>query len=151
MSLEQAMEKQAAASEKLANAMNRYADVIEKFGLKIENDNAAAAAAGGAETTTTTTKAEKPAKADKATKAAKADKAPPADNDGFDDAPSGAPKDLTIDKVKAKLFEVKDAYGDKTPALKVATDLGYASINDIKPADFEKCWIEAERLIAAAP
>ena len=151
MSLEQAMEKQAAASEKLANAMTRYCDVIEKYGLKIEGDNAAAAAAGGVAETTKDAKPPKAEKAEKATKAAKADKTPPADNDGFDDAPSGAPKDLTIDKVKAKLFEVKDAYGDKTPALKVATDLGYASINDIKPADFEKCWIEAERLIAAAP
>ena len=149
MSLEQAMEKQAAASEKLANAMTRYCDVIEKYGLKIEGENAAAAAAGGV---AETTKVEKPAKAEKATKAAKAEKTPPADeDDGFGPTASGAPKDLTIDKVKAKLFEVKDAYGDKTPALKVATDLGYASINDIKPADFEKCWIEAERLIAAAP
>ena len=160
MSLEQAMEKQAAAMEKQAaamerhaDAMNHYASVIEKnAALVVANGGQLRAAAGGDEAKAGSVEKPQTAKEKKAAKEA-ADKAAAAaaDNDGFDDEPAGAPKDLTIDKVKAKLFEVKDAYGDKTPALKIATDLGYPSINDIKPVDFEKVWLAAEAAIAKAP
>ena len=61
------------------------------------------------------------------------------------------PEKLTGDQVKAKLLEVRDAYGDKAPALKIINDLGYAAIPDVKPADYKKVWIAAEKAIAAAP
>ena len=48
------------------------------------------------------------------------------------------PEKLTADQVKAKLLEVRDAYGDKAPALKIINDLGYNAIPDVKAADYQK-------------
>ena len=124
MSLETAMEN-------LAVAMTRYADVVEKYGLKIEGANTAKAEV-----------ADKPAAKGKAA----------ADNDGFgedEDKPAAkgkAKKALTHDDVKAKLLEVKEANGgDKQAAIDIISEYGYAGIPSIKEKDFEAIFADAEK------
>lgn len=168
MSLEESMKALAESNLKLAAAQERYAGVIEKFGsLVVANPGAgtASAAAPAAETTGKPLTAAQKKKAEKeAAEKAAAEKAAAGgdgfggDGDGFGDEGGDAggdepevPEKLTGDQVKAKLLEVRDAYGDKAPALKIINDLGYAAIPDVKPADYKKVWIAAEKAIAAAP
>ena len=163
MSLEDSMKALAESNLKLAAAQEHYAGVIEKFGSLVVATNGEAA--------TVATPAKEPAAkggkaGGKGKGSTKADPAPDASaaGDGFggDDAGGDGfggddagepevPEKLTGDQVKAKLLEVRDAYGDKAPALKIINDLGYAAIPDVKPADYKKVWIAAEKAIAAAP
>lgn len=168
MSLEESMKALAESNLKLAAAQEHYAGVIEKFGtLVVASPGAGTAAtpASAAETTGKPLTAAQKKKAEKeAAEKAAAEKAAAGgdgfggDGDGFGDEGGEAggdepevPEKLTGDQVKAKLLEVRDAYGDKAPALKIINDLGYAAIPDVKPADYKKVWIAAEKAIAAAP
>ena len=163
MSLEDSMKALAESNLKLAAAQERYAGVIEKFGsLVVASPGAAAAdtsakteAAGKPLTAAQKKKADKAA-TEAATEAAAGGDGGFGDDDGFGNEGAGGdepevPEKLTGDQVKAKLLEVRDAYGDKAPALKIINDLGYAAIPDVKPADYKKVWIAAEKAIAAAP
>lgn len=154
MSLEDSMEKLAASNLKLAASFDRYADVVEKYGLKIEADNAGTAAPSTPE------KTEKPAAATgKGKGKGKPADPPPAakEDDGFGDDPDNEeeedeiPKELNADIIKAKLFEVKDAYGDKEPALAIIRKLGYSAIPDVKPKDYEKVYKACVQAIKDAP
>lgn len=155
MSLEEAMLKQAEASNKLADAFNRYADVVERFGLKLENDNAGKATVAQQE-------ADKPAKAEKPAgkpgrppnKATKPAPEPEPESDGLDDDDNElgdeeeivAPKNLGHDDVKKKLLEVKAANGgDKAPAIAIITSFGYDTIQQVKEKHFADIWVEAEK------
>lgn len=163
MSLEESIKALAESNLKLAAAQEHYASVIEKFG------SLAVATSGEAATAATPAKEPAAAKGGKGAKGGKAAaKTEPAadaaaagdgfggDDDGFgggggDGDEPEVPEKLTGDQVKAKLLEARDAYGDKAPALKIINDLGYAAIPDVKPADYKKVWIAAEKAIAAAP
>lgn len=164
MSLEDSMKALAESNLKLAAAQEHYASVIQKFGsLVVASAGDGAAAATPTKTDAATTKpltaaqkkkAEKEAAERAAAEATGAD-AGFGDDDGFGNEGGGdepeVPEKLTSDQVKAKLLEVRDAYGDKAPALKIINDLGYSAIPDVKPADFKKVWIASEKAIAAAP
>ena len=161
MSLEDSMKALAESNLKLAAAQEHYAGVIEKFGSLV-----VASAGDAAPAASTSTKADAaPAagkgkgkgkgKADPAPAETKNDDAGFGDDDGFGGDEGGddseVPEKLTADQVKAKLLEVRDAYGDKAPALKIINDLGYSAIPDVKPADYKKVWVACEKAIAAAP
>lgn len=155
MSLEDSMKTLAESNLKLAAAMDSYAATIEKFGSMVVAQPGDAPAAA----------TEKAAPAEKAPatkgkgRGKAATKAEPettgddgaAEGDGFgDEGAAEVPDKLTADQVKAKLLEVRDAYGDKAPALKIINDLGYNAIPDVKPADFQKVWAACEKAIANA-
>ena len=150
MSLEDSMKTLAESNLKLAAAMDNYAATIEKFGSMVVAQPGDAPAAA--------TEKAAPAEKAPATKgkgrgkaATKADDdAGFSDDDGFD-GEAEVPEKLTGDQVKAKLLEVRDAYGDKAPALKIINDLGYNAIPDVKAADYQKVWAACEKAIAAAP
>ena len=147
MSLEESMKELAESNLKLAKSFDRYADVIQKFGLKIENDNAGKTPAGDAEPE------EKPAgkaagKGKPAGKAAGKPAAGKGDDDGFGDEeekPAGKAKKLTHDDVKAKLLEIRDAAEDKEPALAIIREYGYDSIPTIKEKDYAAIFADAEK------
>lgn len=166
MSLEQSMLALAESNLKLAAAQEHYAGVIEKFGSLVVANAGDGATAPAAATTGKATTGKAPTAAEKKAAAAakKAAEEAAAASDGFggDDAGGDGfggddagepevPEKLTSDQVKAKLLEVRDAYGDKAPALKIINDLGYSAIPDVKPADFKKVWIACDKAIAAAP
>ena len=146
MSLEDSMKELAESNLTLAKAFNYYAGVVEKFGLKFEGDNGAAPAAAPA--------GDKP----KATRGKKAEPvaATTDDSDGFgdagfgDDDASGVPEKITADMMKGKLIEVRDAYGDKAPALKIINAYGYNAIPEVKPADYAKVWADCDKAIKNA-
>lgn len=147
MSLEDSMKELADSNRELAAAMKGYTKAI--------TENARLVVTGAAEPTEAATPAKPtPAKttAAKGKGKGKTEAPPGDDDDGFADGGSNAdvPKKITADMVKAKLLEVRDAYGDKAPALKIIQDLGYAAIPDVKPADFEKVWIACDEAIANA-
>ena len=154
MSLEDSMQTLAESNLKLAAAMDNYAAAIEKFGsMAVAQPGDAPAAA---------TEKAAPAEKAPATKgkgrgkaAAKAEPETKADDDddgfGGEGGEAEVPEKLTGDQVKAKLLEVRDAYGDKAPALKIINDLGYNAIPDVKAADYQKVWAACEKAIAAAP
>ena len=146
MSLEDSMNN-------LARAMDRYADVIEKYGTMALVANGEGGQAG----TATTTKAAEPAapksKGGRPKKEDVKTDAPAGDGfggDGFGGDEPSAPDNITADSMKAKLLEVRDAHGDKQPALDIIGKYGYAAIPDIKPADYKKIWIDCEKSIADA-
>lgn len=142
MSLEESMKELAESNLTLAKSLSRYAEVVEKYGLKIESANN-----GGAEPEGKPEKAPKEEKqtpaqkkaAEKAAAAAKAGK----DDDGFDDKPPKKTKKLTHDDVKAKLLEIRDAAGDKQPALDLIGEHGYSAIPDIQEKDFDAIHADA--------
>lgn len=144
MSLEDAMNN-------LASAMNRYADVIEKHGsttlLKAVGDSATAStsdASKSAEGTAVKGKGGRPKKDEP--------KPDAGDDDGFGGggSASSVPDKITADQMKAKLLEVRDAHGDKQPALDIIGKYGYAAIPDIKAADYKKIWADCDESIANA-
>lgn len=159
MSLEESMEKLADSNLKLAAAQTRYADVIEKFGLKIEQSNEGKTPAGDAGASTSG-KEEKPAGKGRGRPAGSTNKPKTEpeknegdDDDGFGDEGDGdeeikAPDDLTHEQVKKKLLEAKDACGgDKEPALDVIRKYGYDTIPSVKEKHFDQIWVDAEKLI----
>lgn len=158
MSLEDSMKTLAESNLKLAAAMDSYAATIEKFGSMVvaQPGDAPAAAtekAAPAEKAPAKKAAAKKAAAKKAEPETQADDAGLGDDDGFggEGGEAEVPEKLTGDQVKAKLLEVRDAYGDKAPALKIINDLGYNAIPDVKAADYQKVWAACEKAIADAP
>lgn len=156
MSLEKSMETLAESNLKLAASFDRYAEVVERFGLKIEKDNEGKQTVEQQEATAgKTAKTDKPAATEK--KPAGRPKTKPApvqeeedDGLGDDDNLEGddieAPAGLTIDLVKKKLLEVKTASGgDKGPAMAVIAEFGYNSVNEVKEKHYDDIWIAAER------
>ena len=161
MSLEQSMLTLAESNLKLAAAQEHYASVIQQFGSLV-----VASAGDGATATPAKTEAATPAAKGKGKGKGKAETTPAPEtkgddtgfgddegfgNEGGDENETEVPDQLTSDQVKAKLLEVRDAYGDKAPALKIINDLGYSAIPDVKPADFKKVWVACDKAIAAAP
>jgi len=149
MSLEDSMKELAASNLKLATSFDRYADVVEKYGLQIREANGDAAPATPAKETKPAAAAASGGKGGKAKPAAAKPAAETKDDDdagddGFGDDnggdDDGMPTELTAEIIKAKLFEVKDSYGDKEPALAIIRKLGYNAIPDVKAKDFEKVY-----------
>lgn len=146
MSLEDSMKELAASNLTLAKAFDHYAGVIEKFGLKIEAANGEAPKAAAADKTTTT----------KATKAAnkKAEEKPADDgfggDDGFGDDPDpDVPDKITPDMMKAKVLEVRNAYGSADVARALVKEVcGAEAIPDIKKDDYAKVWAACDKKIA---
>jgi len=145
MSLEDSMAKLADSNLKLAQSLDNYAATIDKYGLKIAAVNGDAVAPA----------TDKP----KATRGKKAEPvaATTDDSDGFgdagfgdDDDASGVPEKITADMMKGKLIEVRDAYGDKAPALKIINAYGYNAIPEVKPADYAKVWADCDKAIKNA-
>lgn len=147
MSLEESMKTLADASDRLAVALTRYAETVDKYGLKIIEANGDAAPSAAATS-------EKPAKAGK-TKGAAATKEEPAANagsgdgfgdDGFGGGGEGGGKEYTFDEVKGKLLELmKKNGGDKTESVAIINKYGYASLNDIKDAHFGDIYAAVEK------
>lgn len=159
MSLEESMKDLAESNRELAKAQRYYAGVIEKFGLKVESDNTGKTPAPAASTPEKAPKTETAAQKKAREKAEKEAKAKKDEDDGFGDEPEQQdeqededeiPSELTLDIVKAKLFEVKDAYGDKTPALAIIQKLGYDAIPNVKAKDFEKVYRAAVKALKDA-
>lgn len=152
MSLEDSMQTLAESNLKLAAAMDNYAATIEKFGSMVVAQPGDAPAAATEKAPATKGKGRGKA-ATKAEPETKGDDAGFGDDDGFggEGGEAEVPEKLTGDQVKAKLLEVRDAYGDKAPALKIINDFGYSAIPDVKPADYQKVWAACEKAIAAAP
>lgn len=124
MSLEQAMEK-------LAASMDRYADVIEKYGLQVQTANSDKSPAEDKPSTSKATKT-----TGKTKPAAKEE----ADDDGFEEKKPAANKKkkaATFDDVKAVLLKIKEVAGDKAPALELIAEFGYDGIPKIQEKDFE--------------
>lgn len=149
MSLEDSMKALADSNLELAAAMKGYTKAIVENAKLVVTSGGDAAPEKPTTGKTTTTKGKGKGKGETP---------PPGDglgdeDDGFADGGSSAsnvPKKITADQIKAKLLEVRDAYGDKAPALKIIQDLGYAAIPDVKPADYEKVWIACDEAIANA-
>lgn len=118
MSLEQSMEK-------LAEAMTYYADTIKKFGLKVETDNGETKPKAKTEEAEPKKKVGRPAGSAKS----KAD----AEDDGFGGEDNE--DEVTLDVVKAKLMSVKEAAGDKAPALKIIGKYGYNALGELQGDD----------------
>lgn len=136
--LEESIKALAESNVALAKAQTYYADTINKFGLKINEANGEAGATPGKSTEKATEKAETPAQRKKREAAEAAEAAKGKDSDGFDDEPEQATEALTADDVKKKLFEVKDAAGDKQPALDIIGEYGYKAIPEVKEKDYAK-------------
>lgn len=168
MSIEEALLKSAAAQEKLADAMNRYAGVMEQIaesgvafvgGPGSVPDGVATPAATKTDSAKEPTAAEKKAaaaakkKADKeAADKAAADAAAAEGGDGGEDpfadggddpfADGGeAEKNYTAAEVRELILKVRDKGGEKknaAGAMEILTKLGVKSMSEIKDADFNK-------------
>ena len=142
MSLEESMSK-------LAAAMDRYSDTIEKYGDRLLTSLGEADAK--AETKAEAPKAEdkpkgKPGRPKKETPKAEG-------NDGMgddEDEETGAAEEaLDFDTVKAKLLEVRDVFGDKSHALAIIKKHGgYAALTEIQEKDFRKIYDAAVAKLA---
>ena len=146
MSLENSMEKLAASNERLAASLDKYADTVERYGLKLDAENVGKVKVGDDTKPAKETKPEKETAAQKKAREKAEAAAKVKEDDGFgdeedeDEDEDEVPSELNADIIKAKLFEVKDAYGDKAVALKVIQDLGYTAIPDVKAKDYEKVY-----------
>lgn len=147
MSLEDSMKELAASNLKLAASLDNYAATIDKYGLKIASDNGDAAKAPAADTgkAATTGKGKGKGKAE----------APPADDgfggdDGFGDDPDPeVPDKITPDMMKAKVLEVRNAYGSADVARALVKEVcGAEAIPDIKKDDYAKVWAACDKKIA---
>ena len=133
--LEESIKALAESNVALAKAQTYYADTINKFGLKINEANGEAGSTQAAEKTTTekpkgeTAAAKKKRQAEEAAAAAKNKEA----DDGFGEE---AQETFTADDVKAKLMAVKNAAGDKAPALAIIKEYGYNAIPEVKEKDY---------------
>lgn len=139
MSLEEAMAK-------LADAMNRYSETIEKYGdallTRLGEADVAAVAAGG--------KADKPAAAPKKGAAKKtAASAPPAEEEEEeeeeDDGLGGGTTNRSEDEVKTILKKFKDAGG--VPK-EIMGKFGARSFPEVKPAHFNAVYEATEKALA---
>lgn len=167
MSIEEALLKSAAAQEKLADAMNRYAGVMEQIaesgvafvgGPGSVPDGVATPAATKTDSAKEPTAAEKKAaaaakkKAEKeaAEKAAAEAAGADAGDDPFADGSEGddpfadggeAEKNYTAAEVRELILKVRDKGGEKknaAGAMEILTKLGVKSMSEIKDADFNK-------------
>ena len=149
--------KIAEANEQLGVAMTEYAGMLRSSIAAATGE--ALSAVGGAAASESAPKKQTAAEKKAAAEVAAAKKAAEdaaAGGDGFGDDGFGAGEDAVPDKldgdmVKAKLLEVRDAYGDKVPALRVIKEFGYNAIPDVKPADYEEVYKAACKAIKAAP
>ena len=146
MSIEKSLESLAESNNALAKAMTYYAGVIEKNAMNVYSIAQGATPPAADPAPAAPEKPTKPAKAKKY-----ADPPPPAsDDDGFgDDGLDDTPANLTADQIKAKLIEVKDAYGDKAPALEIIGRFGYNAIPEVQPKDYAAVWKACNAKIAA--
>ena len=137
MSLEESMAALAESNLKLAKSFDNYANVVTKFGLKIENDNAGKTSSKS--TSDEDADGEEPKKPrgrppGKKVEEVKSTKKP---KDDFDDEGDEESKGKSYDfaEVKAKLMEVKNTADDKTPALKIIGKYGYDALPELEGSD----------------
>ena len=140
ITIEQALRLNAEASIKLADAMTKYASVIEKYGVAVESKAKSETAGGGSAKSGDSEKPETPAQKKKREAAeAEAAAAKEKEDDGFGDDDGGeATRDaLTADDVKKQLLKVRDANGgDKAPAIDIIKKYGYNAIPEVQEKDF---------------
>lgn len=155
MSLEESMKTLAESNNKLAESHNKLAAAMTHYAEVIQEHSRLVAVSGGEEPAKApAAAASKPTAAKGKGKGKAADPEPKNnDDDGFGDEggdESEIPDKITADQIKAKLIAVKDAYGDKAPALAIIQKLGYEAIPDVKPADYKKVWIACDKALAEA-
>lgn len=163
MSIEEALLNSASAQEKLAEAMNRYATVMERIvetGVSFvgapsqlpdganTGKPAADAKADAKPLTAAQKKAAEKKAAEEAAAAAVSNKAgaesdPFADagDDPFAEGEGEAEKDYTAAEVRELVLKVRDKGGEKknqAGALEILTKLGVKSMSEIKDADLNK-------------
>lgn len=138
---------------KLAASFDRYADTLERYAGKVVS-----LATGEDIGTTAAPEKPKAAEAEKPKagrgRPKKEDAPPPAadandgfGDDGFGDEGNEATPALDFDAVKAKLFEVRDKFGDKGKALEIIGKFGYKALPEIQEKDFGKIYAEAEKML----
>ena len=135
--------------DRLAKAMDKYADVIERFGLKIESE----AKAAGEKS------ADKPAEEKKAGRPKGSTKPKPApveeeeevedDGLGGDEAEEEEEEGIDADTVKAKLKELGDAT-ERTVASAIFRDMGFKSFNDIPDGKLQAVYDAAVKALKKA-
>ena len=153
--IEQALQAAADSNLKLAAAMNRYADVIENYGVRLlngEKPEPAKAATDNKPAKAEKPKAEKP-KAEKPKAEAEVEVEVEVEVDEFGDpvAEVEVPKKITPDSMKAQVLAVRDAYGDPQKAKDLCKQFGYTTIGEIKAEDYPKVWVACQKAIDAAP
>lgn len=144
MSIEESMKAQADAMNNLANAMNRYAGVMEAIANNNPSHIVAPAAGSEANTppetaaaTETKRRGRKPAAAaaaDTAPPAAAAAEADPFGDDG--DAFGEEPKTYTAEDIRALVIKLKNQ--DKDAALAVLKAVGVSTLGQIGEKDYQK-------------
>ena len=133
--------------DRLAKAMDKYADVIERFGLKIESE----AKAAGEKS------ADKPAEEKKAgrpkgsTKKAPEPEEDEVEDDGLggDETEEEEEEGIDADTVKAKLKELGDAT-ERTVASAIFRDMGFKSFNDIPDGKLQAVYDAAVKALKKA-
>jgi hypothetical protein len=154
MSLEESMSALAESNLKLAKSFDNYAAVVTKFGLKIESDNEGKASKPAAKTSDDDgddepkKKPGRPAGSGKAAKTEEVKAKPKKPSDDFDDDADSddAP---TYEAVKDALMELKNAAGDKQPALDVIGKFGYDTLGEVQgnEKDYAKILAAAQKAI----
>lgn len=147
MSLEESMKNLAEANERLATALTKYAETVDKYGLRIIEANGDGSAPAAAAST------EKPKGGKGKAAASKEEPAASAgSNDGFGDdgfGGSGGGKTYTFDEVKQKLLDLMNKNGgDKTESVAIIGKYGYQSLNDIKDAHFTDIVNDVDKALA---
>jgi hypothetical protein len=128
MSLEDSMKDLAESNRELAKAQKYYAGVIEKFGLKVENDN-------GEKTDKPAAEDKKPGRPKGSTKPKPAPVEEEEEDDGLggDEAEEEEEEEessISADEVKAKLKELGEAT-ERSVASAIFRDMGFKSFPDI--------------------
>lgn len=155
MSFEESLKTLADSNLRLAAAMDKYADTITKFGLKVEEANTGAAEEATDEETARLQYEDRKKNAMLSAGSAGEEKKPrgrPAkakpeptpepeveeEDDGFgdDDDEVEEDKPLTAEVIKNELKAVRDAAG-KDKALAIIQKLGYKAIPEIKEKDYK--------------
>ena len=153
MSFEDSLKALADSNLRLAAAMDKYADTITKFGLKVEEANTGSAEEATDEETARLQYEDRKKNAMLSAGSAGEEKKPrgrpkkvePApepevedEDDGFgdDDDEVEEDKPLTAETIKNELKAVRDAAG-KDKALAIIQKLGYKAIPEIKEKDYK--------------
>lgn len=139
MSIEQSMQAQADAMNNLANAMNRYASVMEAIANRDPSHivTPPAGNAAAAETPAAAEKSKPGRKPKNETKAADTTAEPEPDAFGDDgDAFGDEPAKLTAEDIRALVLKLKDK--SKEDALAVIKAVGVSTLAQIEEKDYQK-------------
>lgn len=143
MSFEESLKTLADSNLRLAAAMDKYADTIIKFGLKVEEANTG--------TLTAETEAEEPKKGRGRPAKAKPEPTPEPeveadDDDGFGEDEEEVVLDFATVKQALKDVAAHPKLG-KPKALDILDKAGYKSIPDIKEKDFRSVYDACQKLL----